>query len=304
MTAPPIRKPSNNPSTSKKKNRPSPSKQTNCQPIQKNEFYDEPAVASMFMAAPRGVVRGWRYLTSKRGFGIVATCLSFMSIGLSIETIYVATPQVIPEAGGATFMGGQFRVDDLRADGFTEEMKMHRRFIPKPYVYDGAQIMRLNPVPTIRRAFLIDKEFLPIWVKGNGDYYWTVWDEPVLMLISILVAIVIQRFESMIWNKKSRKECLEEFNAANQEIKVAADPKAIAIAQQKARQANSYGLGGMIGTGLAIVGLYTLEFAAFVASFNKGTNFIFIVIYGGMTIFGFEVFDRLAEIPKQSTKGG
>lgn len=241
---------------------------------------DEDVLVALCMAPLRGLQRSYRHLSSVKGFGIVATVASVYCLGLSVETIYVAIPSAISP--------GQY----------SESAKAERRFIPKPFVSDGAKLARLNPWPNIQHSLLQPfVGWLPEFVKGSieASKPYTIWDEPGLLFLSFTVAITIQRFEGLIWRRKSYRATLIEFQMANQMKQVQANPEAIALAQYKASQHNSQGLGGLIGTFFAVVVLYGMEIAAFLGSFAGSGNWAVNMVYGMLTIGGFEVFDRLGD---------
>lgn len=245
-----------------------------------SKIRDEHVLVSIGMAPLRWTQTGYRHLSSVKGFGIVATIMSAYCAGLSVEAIYIATPSVFIEQGE-----------------YTEESRRSRRFIPKPYVNDGAELGRINPLPNLQRAVLQRYfSWLPYWIKGGAiGSYRTIWDEPAILFLSVIGAVVIQRFEALIWRKKSVSTTRAEFYQANSTKVVKADSDAIALAHYKANQHNRQGTGSMLGTFLAVVMLYGLEIGAFLGSFSGGVGWVIHSIYGFLTIAGFEVFDRMAD---------
>ena len=240
---------------------------------------DEHVLVSIGMGPLRLAQRGYRHLSSVAGFGIVASIMTCYCAALSVETVMIAVP-------GA-----------LAPDQYTEEFKRSRRFVPKPYVNDGAELGRLNPVPNIQRLVL-QRYFtwLPFWIKGRvASDYWTVWSNPGVLLLAVVVAVTIQRFEGLIWRKKSAATTRAEFEDANREKQVEADAKAIALAHYKAAQHNTQGMGGLVGTFLAVVVLYGLEIGAFLGSFAGAGSWAINAVYAFLTICGFELFDRMAD---------
>lgn len=223
-------------------------------------------------AAPfRTVQRCYKHL-SGGGFGLVAAFLTAYCAGLSIESVYVSTP---------AFVG-----DSQRA---SEEL----RFIPKPYVDDGARFGRISPI-SVRWDFMgswLNPFESPKWpVKWNGS---SIWNNPGVLVLAIAVALTIQQFEAMVLRRKSFQQTKKEFDKANSKKKVTADKAAVAEAKIKAAQVNSHGTGGLLLKTLGVVGVYSLEICAFAASF-AGAGFAVSLVYGFLTIAGFEVFDYLA----------
>ncbi|MEO1426700.1 MAG: helix-turn-helix domain-containing protein, partial [Pseudomonadota bacterium] len=76
------------------------------------------------------------------------------------------------------------------------------------YVNDGAELGRLNPWPNVQRTVLQNYfQWMPMWIKGRvASDYWTVWNQPGILVLAAVFAITIQRFEGMIWRKKSTNE--------------------------------------------------------------------------------------------------
>ena len=252
---------------------------------------DEHVLVSIVMSPLRGGQQAYRYLSSVKGFGIIASLMTVYCAGLSIESLMVSMPSSLRMGDYSGIARGRAGKPQLEA------IRRERRFIPKPYVDDGAELGRLNPWPNIQRTILQNYfQWLPLWIKGNvASPYWTVWNQPAILALATVFAITIQRFEGMIWRKKSTQETFKEFIEANAQKQVAADPKAIALAQYKAQQHNSQGLGGIVGTFVAVVLLYGLEIAAFAGSFAGAGSWVVNTIYAGLNIFGFEVFDRMGE---------
>ncbi|MEA5464617.1 hypothetical protein [Leptothoe sp. PORK10 BA2] len=255
------------------------------------QIHDEHVLVAMIMSPIRGGQRAYRHLSSVRGFGIIASMMTVYCAGLSIESLMVSMPATMRSGDYAEVARGQGSRAALEA------IKRERRFIPKPYVNDGAKLGRLNPWPNIQRTILQNYfQWLPLWIKGRvASDYWTVWNQPGILVLSVVFALTIQRFEGMIWRKKTPDETLAEFEEANALEAVEADPRAIALAAYKAGQHNAQGLGGIIGTFIAVVLLYGLEIAAFAGSFAGAGNWVINTIYAGLNIFGFEIFDRMGD---------
>lgn len=250
---------------------------------------DEHVLIAIAMSPLRAGQRSYRFLSSVKGFGVIASLMTVYCAGLSIESIMISMPSAMRTgdfAGIERTTAGKAQVETLRRQ---------RRFIPKPYVDDGAELGRLNPWPNIQRTILSNYfQWLPMWIRGRvASDYWTVWNAPGTLALAAIFAITIQRFEGLIWRKKSNVDTMKEFYAANAQKMVTADPKAIALANYKAQQHNSQGLGSVVGTFVAVVLLYGLEIAAFAGSFAGAGNWVINTIYAGLNIFGFEVFDRM-----------
>ncbi|MEO0455426.1 MAG: hypothetical protein AAF152_02425 [Cyanobacteria bacterium P01_A01_bin.114] len=240
---------------------------------------DEHALVGLAMAPLRASQRAYRHLSSVKGFGIVATIMTCYCAALSIETVFIAVP-------GA-----------LQPGEYTEQVKRSKRFVPKPYVNDGAELGRLNPLPNLQRAVL-QRYFtwLPYWVRGRVESsYWTVWSEPAVLALAVIIAATIQRFEGLIFRTKPVGQTLAEFNQANSIKAVKADPKALAVAQVKAKQHNMQGTGSVVGTFFAVLVLYGLEIGAFVGSFAGSGAWAINLVYGFLTIAGFEIFEKLSD---------
>lgn len=233
------------------------------------------------VAAPfRTVHKTYKHL-SGGGFGLIAAMLSAYCAGLSIESIYVATP---------SFIGDEQRTQ--------EEL----RFIPKPYVEDGAKLGRLSPV-----VFQLD--FMGSWVNPlespKGPVKWnagSIWENPGVLVLAIAVSLTIQQFEQMVLRRKSFQQTKASFDDANGKKRVTADKNAVAEAKLAAARVNNHGTGTLLIKTLGVSAVYALEAAAFASSF-AGAGFAISIVYGFLTIAGFEVFDLLSEEGKADLKG-
>lgn len=207
------------------------------------------------------------------GFKTVATIMSVYCAGLSVESIRVAT---------SSYMGDQQLTP--------EEI----RFMPKPFVDDGARLGRLSPVPNIQRFAVNYVPFMPSWVENRvASQKWTVWNEPGLLILAVVVALTIQRFEAMVLRRRKAETLKRQFDKANSVRKVKADKEAIAIARVKQAQYNNYGTQGLLIKTLGVVGVYGLELFSFLNSFAGGAGAGASLVYGFLVIFGYEVFDYL-----------
>jgi len=139
-----------------------------------------------------------------------------------------------------------------------------------------------------------------MWIRGGAQQpYWTVWQQPGILALSVVIALVIQRFEAMVLRKKSINKTRQEFQEANSVKKVEADPRAIAVSIYHAKKHNLQGTGSVVGTFVAVVILYGLEIAAFVGSFSGSGSWVINSVYGFLAIGGFEVFDRMGDAPEE-----
>lgn len=82
----------------------------------------------------------WRWGSSNRGALIFFGILKTYSVSLGIEALVVAFPPELP--AGQTEWTAETR----------EAANRDRRFVPKPYVNDGAKLGRINPFPPIANA--------------------------------------------------------------------------------------------------------------------------------------------------------
>ena len=210
---------------------------------------------------------------SGTGFNIVATLMSVYCAALSVESVRVAT---------ASYIGDK---------QLTQEQI---RFVPKPFVDDGARLGRLSPLPNLQRFAVDNIPFVPQWIKGTvRNDSWTIWNEPGLLILAVVAALVIQRFEAMVLRRKGAQVAKRRFEEANKIKKVTADKEAIALARVRASQYNSYGSLELLIKTVGVVGVYGLELFAFISSFAGGAGAGAVMIYGFLTIFGYEVFDYL-----------
>ena len=234
----------------------------------------EHILTAVLMAGPRAFQRSYGSLSGP-GFNIVATGMSCYCALLSVESLFVAVPNVLGDRTQAA-----------------EEV----RFVPKFYVNDGAQLGRLSPVPNMQRFAVKHLPMVPDWVKGSiASEKWTVWDNPGLLLMSVMAALVIQRFEAMVLRRKPASVVRAKFEQANRLKRVRADKDSLAEAKVRARQYNSYGTGNLLIKTIGVTGVYALELCAFLGSFAGSVAFPVTLTYGFLTIFGSEIFDLLGK---------
>ena len=234
----------------------------------------EHILTAVLMAGPRAFQRSYGSLSGP-GFNIVATGMSCYCALLSVESLFVAVPNVL---------------------GDRTQPAEDVRFVPKFYVDDGAQLGRLSPVPNMQRFAFNHLPMVPDWVTGSiASDKWTVWDSPGLLLMSVMAALVIQRFEAMVLRRKPASVVRAKFEQANRLKRVTADKDSLAEAKVRARQYNSYGTGNLLIKTIGVTGVYALELCAFLGSFAGSVAFPVTLTYGFLTIFGSEIFDLLGK---------
>ena len=234
----------------------------------------EHILTAVMMAGPRGFQRAYGSLSGP-GFNIVATGMSVYCALLSVESLFVAVPNVL---------------------GDRTQPAEDVRFVPKFYVNDGAQLGRISPLPNMQRFAFNHLPMVPDWVVGSAaSDKWTVWNSPGLLLMSLMAALVIQRFEAMVLRRKPASVVRAKFEKANRLKRVRADKDSLAEAKVRARQYNSYGTGNLLIKTIGVTGVYALELCAFLGSFAGSVAFPVTLTYGFLTIFGYEIFELLGK---------
>jgi hypothetical protein len=241
----------------------------------------EHIVTAMAMAPFRAVQRSYKHL-SGGGFGLICSAMTTYCALLGVEAVLVATP---------AFVGDIAKTP--------EEL----RFVPKPYVADGARLGRLSPVA-------VRWDFMGSWINPWEDPKWptkwnegTVWENPGVLVLAIAVSLTIQQFESKVLRRQSFRSTKEKFERANAKKRVTPDKAAVAEAKLAAMQVNHHGTGGLLIKTLGVAGVIGLEVGAFIASFAGG-SFLTTGVYGFLTIAGFEVFDYLGSEADENLKDG
>lgn len=183
-------------------------------------------------------------------------------------------------------------------------------FVPKPFVDDGADLSRLLAVPnplTMGSNLVVDVFGTQTGITkqdpGEGGYLWQStlglfaktgnWK----FLVAVAAALLIQgiearAFRSLAIDIKRRKA--ERLNAIK---RIQLDPKAIMGAQAAVADYNLSGTKRQgINAGVVVV-TYLVEVWTFIAGFSggPGASFFVQVIYGALTLFGFEAFATLAD---------
>lgn len=239
----------------------------------------EGAVTALVMYLPRKISNGYKYASGRSG-GIrilKPIALTYCAL-LAVESLYISTPAIKNALSGS---------DAVQVD------KRDMRFVWKPFIDDGADMSRLSPLPNISRVttnWLPIPTFIKSRIASSQETVWNNWGE---FIAAATLALLIQYIEALVWRKVTEKQSRDEFNKFNDIKKVTASKDSVAVARLKAAQHNQYGSGNTAIRFFMVVILYLLEIGAFRTSFGAAGALWAQVVYGFLTVFGFEVFDRM-----------
>jgi hypothetical protein len=212
------------------------------------------------------------WLTSHRGGKVLVGVLAVYCAGLSVESWYSTMP---------TVMGDR-----------TEE---NRKFLPKPFINDGADLGLLNPlraIPTLWDAAMgVLQAVLPFELKGATPAavkcVWLDWR----FYVALLASLCLQMWQA----KALRSLTIAQRQRKAQELqgfkKMSLDPKALDIANIKANEYNQSLMGKRRANGMMIFLSYAVELGTGFASItqSKGIGILTAGIYCIIQAFGFEV---------------
>jgi hypothetical protein len=180
------------------------------------------------------------WLTSHRGGKVLVGVLAAYCAGLSVEAWYVT----LPNATGRR----------------TEE---NRKFMPKPFIDDGADLGLLNPIralPTLwDSAMGVLQAVLPFQLKGATPAavrcVWLDWR----FYVALMVSLSLQ-----LWQAKAlRSLTIDQRQRKAQELqgykKMSLDPKSLDIANAKVAEYNQSLMGKRRANGLMIFLSYAVE---------------------------------------------
>jgi hypothetical protein len=172
----------------------------------------------------------------------------------------------------------------------------NRRFVPKPFINDGADLGLLNPlnaIPTVWDAAMgVLEAVLPFQLKGAVPEpvrcVWLDWR----FYVAVLLSVVVQTFQAKALRSLTVDQRLKKAQALQRYKRMSLDPKAIDIANARAAEYNKSLMGKRRGMGLGIVTSYGVEawmgWSAITG--NVGIPVTTAIIYTVVQMFGFEFF--------------
>ena len=230
------------------------------------------AIGNAFVAACTAPAKLMGWLTSNRGGKAIVGILALYCAGLSVEAWYVTLPQVAGQR--------------------TEE---NRKFMPKPFIDDGADLGLLNPlnaVPAIwDMAMGVFESMLPFVIKGAAPApvrcVWLDWR----FYIALLVSVSLQLWQAKALRSLSIGDRQRKAVELSQYKRMSLDPKALDIANVKTSEYNQSLMGKRRANGAMIFLSYLVELGTGFASItgSRGVGILTAGVYCIIQAFGFEV---------------
>jgi hypothetical protein len=217
--------------------------------------------------------RALRWATGSTGGKAVIGVLATYCAALSVESWYVAMPIIAGK----------------------ESASVNRKFVPKPFIDDGADLGLLNPLPVAGAVWGLGVDIfsamLPFSIKGAppkiADCVWLDWR----FYIALSASLALQ-----IWQAKairavsiSARRTRAERLAVHKTMKL--DPNSLKIAQSRAAEYNSSLTGHRATNGAMIALSYLVELGTGAVSISQsmGIGALTAAIYCVIQAFGFEV---------------
>ncbi|MCY7282479.1 MAG: hypothetical protein LH679_03370 [Cyanobacteria bacterium CAN_BIN43] len=229
-------------------------------------------IGGAFIAACTAPAKLMGWLTSNRGGKAIVGILALYCAGLSVEAWYVTLPRVAGQR--------------------TEE---NRKFMPKPFIDDGADLGLLNPlnaVPAIwDMAMGVFESMLPFVIKGAAPApvrcVWLDWR----FYIALLVSVSLQLWQAKALRSLSIDARRLKAHELSQYKRMALDPKSLDIANVKVAEYNQSLMGKRRTNGAMIFLSYLVELGTGFASItgSRGVGILTAGVYCIIQAFGFEV---------------
>lgn len=247
--------------------KPTQSTETRFSPTAKSSAAGNAAIA---VATAPAKLMAW--LTSHRGGKVLVGVLAAYCAGLSVEAWYVT----LPNATGQR----------------TEE---NRKFMPKPFIDDGADLGLLNPIralPTLwDSAMGVLQAVLPFQLKGATPAavrcVWLDWRFYVALMVSLSLQLwQAKALRSLTIDQRQRKaQQLQGYK------KMSLDPKSLDIANAKVAEYNQSLMGKRRANGAMIFLSYAVELGTGFSSItqSRGIGILTAGVYCIIQAFGFEV---------------
>jgi len=230
------------------------------------------AIGNAFIAACTAPAKLMGWLTSNRGGKAVIGIMAIYCAGLSVEAWYVTLPRVAGQR--------------------TEE---NRKFMPKPFIDDGADLGLLNPlnaIPVIWDAAMgVLQSMLPFVVRGAAPApvrcVWLDWR----FYVAVLVSVSLQLWQAKALRSLSIESRQRKAVELQQYKRMALDPKSLDIANAKVAEYNKSLMGKRRTNGAMIFLSYAVELGTGFASITgtRGIGILTAGVYCIIQAFGFEV---------------
>ncbi|MCY7283699.1 MAG: hypothetical protein LH679_09685 [Cyanobacteria bacterium CAN_BIN43] len=230
------------------------------------------AIGNAFITACTAPAKLMGWLTSNRGGKAIVGILALYCAGLSVEAWYVTLPQVAGQR--------------------TEE---NRKFMPKPFIDDGADLGLLNPLNAIPAiwdmAMGVLQSMLPFVVRGAAPTavrcVWLDWR----FYVAVLVSVSLQLWQAKALRSLSIDARRLKAHELSQYKRMTLDPQSLEIANVKASEYNQSLMGKRKANGAMIFLSYLVELGTGFASItgSRGVGILTAGVYCLISAFGFEV---------------
>jgi len=229
-------------------------------------------IGGAFIAACTAPAKLMGWLTSNRGGKAVIGIMAIYCAGLSVEAWYVTLPRVAGQR--------------------TEE---NRKFMPKPFIDDGADLGLLNPLNAIPvlwdMAMGVFSSMLPFVVRGVAPApvrcVWLDWR----FYVALMVSVSLQLWQARALRSLSIGDRQRKAVELQQYKRMALDPKSLDIANVKTGEYNQSLMGKRRANGAMIFLSYLVELGTSFASItgSRGVGILTAGVYCIISAFGFEV---------------
>ncbi len=230
------------------------------------------AIGTAFIATCTAPAKLMGWLTSNRGGKAVIGIMAIYCAGLSVEAWYVTLPRVAGQR--------------------TEE---NRKFMPKPFIDDGADLGLLNPLNALPvlwdAAMSVLQSMLPFVVRGAAPdpvrCVWLDWR----FYVAVMVSVSLQLWQAKALRSLSIESRQRKAQELSQYKRMALDPKSLEIANVKASEYNQSLMGKRRANGMMIFLSYAVELGTGFVSItgSRGVGILTAGVYCIIQAFGFEV---------------
>jgi hypothetical protein len=230
-------------------------------------------LGGLIVSACTAPAKGIGWLTGNVGGRAVIGVLALYCAALSVESWYVAMPILANQPGA----------------------KENRKFVPKPFIGDGADLGLLSPGPVIDYAWdtamNVLHTMLPFQLKAPprtyADCVWLDWR----FYVAAAASFALQMWQARALRSLSISDRRQKALALAGHKKMALDPNSLAIAQARALEYNASLTGRRTANGAMIFLSYAVELGTGWVSVSQATGIGILTagIYCIIQAFGFEV---------------
>ena len=215
--------------------------------------------------------------SKSRGEIIVLSTLALACAALSVEAWYEVMPRNLVPTGNAS-------------------ASANHKFVPKPYIEDGADIGLANPVDAglmlVDAGLKVLDATLPFNIKLRVPYNQnSIWLDP-NFYVALLLSLMLQTFQAKALRAVSVEIRKRRVEKAKQFKPIDLSPDELAITKIRTIEYNNVHVAGYVGTMTAILFSFGLEIGIGLSSLSAATtvNGVAQLIYVIAQAFGFEFF--------------